>query len=310
MMSEELKTQRYIWLNGDIVALDKATIHILSPTAQYGINVFEGIRCYWNADKNQLFGFRVIDHHKRLLESARILRLESKFTLTELGDELIRTIRANDLFVDISVRQTIFLYGDGNWSAQGPTGMFIAPVVKERTNINYIKGINCCVSSWQRISDRDMPPRAKVGANYVNSRLAQVEAKMNNYDSAILLNHKGTVSEGPGSCVFIVKNGLLITPPSTSSTLDSITKDTIIRISKDLLNIRTVERDIERTELYTADEIFLCGSAVEILPVTMVDGMGVGYGNVGVVTIKVLAAYLKVVSGEISEYNSWLTSIY
>lgn len=301
---------RFIWLNGKIVRLKDATINVLSPTSQFGANVFEGIRCYWNEEKQQLYAFRLPEHYKRLKNSMKMFRMEDKYSVDELTQGLIDVIKANEYKEDIAVRQTVFIDGFGSWSSTGPINMFIAPIPKGRT-INPPKlGMKCCVSSWERISDRNISPRVKVGANYINSRMAQIEAIENGYDSAIFMNAQGKIAEGPGSCLFIVRDGVLLTPPITASVLESITRSTIIDVAKNVLNIETVVRDIDRTELYIADEIFLCGSAMEIVPVLNVDGIVVDTGNPGKITQSIYGTYLDVVRGKVKDYEKWLTPIY
>ena len=189
--------KRLIWLNDRILPLKEATINVLAPTSQFGLNVFEGIRCYWNSNKNQLFAFRLKDHYKRLLNSMKMFRMEEKYTLEYLQKALIDVVKANGYKEDIAVRQTIFIDGFGNWCSTGPVNMFVSPIPKGRILNQDKKGLNCCVSSWERISDLNMSPRIKVGANYINSRMAQSEAFMNGYYSAILMNYQGKITEGP-----------------------------------------------------------------------------------------------------------------
>jgi len=301
---------RYVWLDGKILHLPDAKINILSPTSQYGANVFEGIRCYWNDENKQLYAFRLDDHYKRLKNSIKMLRMEDRYSVDELKGGLIDVVQANEYKEDIAVRQTVFIDGFGTWSSRGPVSMFIAPVPKGRTLIDDKSGIRCCVSSWERISDRNFSPKIKVGANYINSRMAQMEAQENGYDSAIFMNNQGKIAEGPGSCLFIIRNNVLVTPPCTASVLDSITRATIIELAKNVLHVETVERDIDRTELYICDEAFLCGSAVEIVPIINIDGYKVGVGEVGVITKEIHTTYLSAVTGHLNEYENWLTSIY
>ena len=301
---------RYVWLNGEILHLPDAKINVLSPTSQYGANVFEGIRCYWNDESKQLYAFRLDDHYKRLKNSIKMFRMEDRYSVDELKCGLIDVVKANEYKEDIAVRQTVFIDGFGTWSSRGPVSMFIAPIPKGRTLINDKSGIRCCVSSWERISDRNFSPKIKVGANYINSRMAQMEAQENGYDSAIFMNNQGKIAEGPGSCLLIVLDNVLVTPPCTASVLDSITRATIIEIAKNVLHVETVERDIDRTELYICDEAFLCGSAVEIVPIINIDGYKVGVGEVGVITKKIHNIYIAAVSDQLREYAHWLTAIY
>lgn len=300
---------RLIWLKGKIVPLNEATINVLSPTSQYGTNVFEGIRCYWNKKINQLYGFKLNDHYKRLKNSVKMMRLDDKYSISEMEKGLIDIVKANKYMEDIAIRQTIFLDGFGSWSSTGPVNMFISPIKKGKT-YDSKQGIKCCVSSWERISDKNISPRIKVGANYVNSRMAQLEALENGYDSAIFMNNQGKIAEGPGSCIFIVRDNILITPPLTASVLESITRSTIIKIAEKELNIKTIERDIDRTELYISDEIFLCGSAMEVVSVLNVDGIFINKNIPGKITEKIKEMYFKIVRGEMEKYINWLTPIY
>lgn len=302
---------RFIWLGGEIVNVNEARINVLSPTAQFGLNVFEGIRCYWNEEKQQLFAFRLEDHLKRLKRSQRLLQMEDRYSLDELRQAFIAVIKANNYKEDIIVRQTLFVDGFGSWSSTSPVNMFISPIPKKHTSAEYNKkGLNCCISSWQRINDNSLSPKIKCGANYINSRMAQLEALRNGYDTTIILNKEGKVSEGPGSCLFMVKNGELVTPLLTDSVLESITRDTIIQISKNHLQIPILERSIDRTELYTCDEAFLCGTSMEITPILSVDRTIIGNGETGLLTAKIQQTYLAIVTGDLDGYDKWLTSIY
>lgn len=303
--------QRLIWLGGKTVPVTEASINVLSPTSQFGLNVFEGIRCYWSDKDNQLYAFRLAEHHKRLQQSVKLLRLNSPYSTEDLKQGLIDVVKANNYQEDIAVRQTIFVDGlGGTWNSCEPVNMFIAPIAKHFTPIEEKKGQRCQVSSWERISDRNLSPRAKVGANYINSRMAYLEAKQNGYDTALIMNSQGKVAEGPGSCFFMVRDNVLYTPPVTASILESITRDTIIRLAKDVLGIETVERDIDRTELYICDEAFLCGSAMEITHVTDIDGYIVGNGDCGPLTKQLSDAYYQVITGQMKQYKDWLTPIY
>ena len=307
MANEE---ERYIWLNGDIVKVGDAKINVLAPTAQFGANVFEGIRCYFSEAGNQLYAFRLEEHYKRLQNSAKLFRMKCPYSTEELKHFMIDVVKANGYREDIAVRQTLFVDGYGSWFSREPVGMFIAPIAKKRIANPIVKGEKTCVSSWERISDRDMSPRIKVGANYINSRMAKLEAMDNGYDSALFLNRQGFVAEGTGSCFFIVKGGSLITPMLTYSILESITRDTIMKLAQNELHMPVVERHMDRTELYTCDEAFFCGSAVEVTPVVQIDSHVVGTGKPGEWTQRIHKLYLDVATGEYEKYTNWLTPIY
>lgn len=303
--------ERLIWLGGKLLPVNDAKINVLSPTSQFGLNVFEGIRCYWSDNDKQLYAFRLDDHIKRLQQSIKLMRINSPYSTEDFRNAVFDVIKANNYKEDMAVRQTVFVDGvGGTWNSTEPVNMFIAPITKHFTPIEQKKGLRCQISSWERISDRNMSPRAKVGANYINSRMAYLEATQNGYDTALFLNNQGKVSEGPGSCFFMIRDNKLITPPVTASILESITRDTIIKSAKDTLGMEVVERDIDRTELYICDEAFLCGSAMEITHITNVDGYMVGDGRLGEITHKLSDIYYQIITGKISQYRNWLTPIY
>ena len=302
---------RLIWIGGRIVPVAEATVNVLSPTSQFGANVFEGIRCYWSEQDQQLYAFRLADHYKRLQNSIKILRFNSPYSTSDFQQGLVDVVKANGYREDIAVRQTVFVDGiGGTWNSCEPINMFIAPIAKPFQKIEDKAGLRCQVSSWERISDRNLSPRAKVGANYINSRMAYLEARENGYDTALILNNQGRISEGPGACFFMVRDNKLITPPPTASVLESITRDTIIRVAAEQLGIETQERDIDRTELYICDEAFLCGSAMEITHITNIDGLAVGDGKLGKITQDLSNIYHQIITGQLSQYKDWLTPIY
>lgn len=301
---------RRIWLKGEILNVNDAKINVLSPTSQFGLNVFEGIPCYWNVDENQLYAFRLDDHYNRLLRSAKLLQLDCKYTKEDFTKALKDVIKANEYDENLSVRQTLFVDGFGSWGSEGPVEMFVAPIPRGRTSAEYNKkGLNCCITSWRRISDETLSPRIKCGANYINSRVGQREALRNGYDTCLFLNEVGKVAEGPGSCFFMIKDNTVITPQLTDSVLESITRDTVIQLAKHM-GYKVIERSIDRTELYTCDEAFLCGSAMEITPVLSIDRYTIGNGDTGNITKNIHLKYLDAVQGKDKEFKQWVTPIY
>lgn len=301
---------RLIWYKGKIVNVNDAMINVLAPTSQFGLNVFEGIPCYWNDDEKQLYAFRLEAHYDRLLRSAMLIQINCPYTKSDMKNALVEVVKANEYDENLSVRQTLFVDGFGSWGSAEPVDMFVAPIPKGRTSAEYNKkGLNCCITSWRRISDTTLSPRIKCGANYINSRMGQREALRNGYDTCIFLNDAGKVAEGPGSCFFMVKNGTVITPKLTDSVLESITRDTIIQLAK-MKGYPFVERSIDRTELYTCDEAFLCGSAMEVTPVLSVDRYEINNGEAGKITTDLHKAYLDAARGLIPELKQWVTPIY
>lgn len=300
---------RLIWFKGEILNVNDAKINILAPTSQFGLNVFEGIPCYWNEDEKQLYAFRLNDHYDRLIRSAKLLEIDCPYTKEQMKQALIDVIRANEYDENLSVRQTLFVDGLGSWGSSTPVGMFIAPIPKGRISKEYNKtGLNVCVTSWRRITDNTISPRVKCGANYINSRVGQREALRNGYDTCIFLNEFGKVAEGPGSCFFMVKNGALITPKITDSVLESITRDTVIKIAEHL-GIKVFERVIDRTELYICDEAFLCGSAMEVTPLLSIDRYEIS-NKIGKITQEIHQLYLNIARGCLKKYSFWVSPIY
>lgn len=300
-------SERLIWYKGKIVHVNDAKINVLAPTSQFGLNVFEGIPCYWNDEEKQLYAFRLDDHYDRLLRSARLIQIDCPFTKDEMKKALIDVVKENEYDENLSVRQTLFVDGFGSWGSDGPTDMFVAPIPRGRTSAEYNKkGLNVCVTSWKRISENALSPRIKCGANYINSRCGQREALRNGYDTCLFLNEFGKVSEGPGSCFFMIRNEVIITPTHTDAVLESITRDTVIQLARSM-GYEVVERTIDRTELYTADEAFLCGSAMELTPVLSIDRYELGEGEI---TKELHRVYVDTASGKNKHFKNWVTAIY
>jgi branched-chain amino acid aminotransferase len=300
---------RMIWFRDKLVSASEALVPVLSPTAQFGLNVFEGLRGYWNERRQEIFIFRLDEHLDRLMQSCRLIGFDSPHTKSEIAEIVRETVRANAYREDIAVRVTLFVDEEGTWSTSEPVRMFVAPVAKRRRDVKQRTGGKACVSTWERINDRAMPPRAKVGANYVNGRYAHLEAVRNGYDYPILLDREGKVTEGAGSCVCMVRNGTLVTPAITASVLESITRDALLTLAAED-GISVIERQIDRTELLVADELFLCGSAAEVAPLTSIDRLLIGNGQAGAITSHLLARFLAAASGELPAHEQWIAPVY
>lgn len=300
--------ERLIWFKGEMVPIKEAKVMVFSPTSQFGLNVFEGIPCYWNDDKNSLFGFRLIDHFERLKKSAYLLQIECPFTTEDMLNALKETINTNEIRESISVRQTLFVDDFGSWGSEGPTNMFVVPTPKKMTSAEYNQeGLDVCFTSWRRISDNTLSPRIKCGANYINSRMGQREALRNGYNTCLFLNEFGKIAEGPGSCFMMVKNNTLVTPAFTDSVLESITRDSVIKIAR-MLGYKVEERTIDRTETYTADEAFLCGSAMGITPIFSIDRYQIG-DDIGKITKEIKTKYFDIAFGRDTDYSEWVTEL-
>lgn len=304
----EKQHPKYLLMNGELVAYDDARVHVLSTAFKYGATVFEGLRAYWNEEQGELYGFRLGEHFQRLVESLRICRMASPLDVDGYLADLVRLMRANDLREDLHMRVSAYVDADdGGLASFEPISISMAALPMRRYFSK--EGLDVQVSSWTRISDATMPPRVKAVANYQNSRLALLQARADGYDDAILLSSQGKVTEGPGYAVFMLRGGRLITPPVTAGILESITRDSIMALAPGL-GLEVQEREIDRTELYVADELFFCGSAAEVTPILSVDRIPVGSGTVGPRTRGLLTAFLATVRGETADTRGWLTPVF
>jgi branched-chain amino acid aminotransferase len=304
----EKRHPKYLLMNGELVAYDDARVHVLSTAFKYVASVFEGLRAYWNEAEGELYGFRLLDHFQRLVESLRICRMASPVDVDGYLADLVRLMRANDLREDLHMRVSAYVDADdGGLASFEPISISMAALPMRRYFSK--EGLDVQVSSWTRISDATMPPRVKAVANYQNSRLALLQARADGYDDAILRSSQGKVTEGPGYAVFMLRGGRLITPPVTAGILESITRDSIMALAPGL-GLDVQEREIDRTELYVADELFFCGSAAEVTPILSVDRIPVGSGTVGQRTRGLLTAFLATVRGETADTRGWLTPVF
>ncbi len=271
--------------------------------------VFEGIRGYWNEEIKDMYLFRVAEHCLRLNQSVKMTRMDIEINEEEMVNNLVDLVKKNDIHQTVHFIYSAYVDGDGPMFSRGPIGTAIT-VRKTGRTYDIENGIKCSVSNWRRNADDASPMRIKAAANYQNSRLALLQAKQDGYDSTILLNHHGKVSEGPGACLFIVKGGRLLTPPVYSDILESITRDTVIKLSKDQFHNDVLERPIDRSELYIAEEIFFCGSGAEIVPIVNVDGFPIDDGKPGKITQKLIEIYRDITSGKTDEHAEWRTPVY
>ena len=295
-----------IWMNGRLVAQDQAVLPVNSAAVFYGTNVFEGLRAYWNADDGEVYCFRLQEHFVRFRESMKMMRFAVPYSDVDLYEAVREVLKGNEVREDIHMHLVAYVTGAG-MDATAPTGLYINPRRRGRIADG---GLACCVSSWLRTSDNAIPIRLKCGANYQNGRLAVLQAKADGYDAPILLNQQGHVAEGTGATFFMVRKGKLVTPPVSSDILESITRTTLIEEIGPELGLDVVEREIDRTELYVADEAFFCGSGYEITPIVSIDRFPLGDGTVGSTTRRLLTAYMNVVRGVDTRRPEWRTPVY
>jgi len=302
----------FVWLDGKIVPWAEATLHVASEAVVRGESVFEGVRGYGNAEHNELYIFKNQEHLDRLRQSAKLMRMTIPYddaTLTEAFKELIRSNGYRD---NVYFRPTVY-FGEGESNSFDPseilTGMFCI-VYRRPHSKSVLEGVKSCTSTWRRNSDASTPSRIKAAGNYHNSRLAHVEARLNGFSTPLMLNERGKVAEGPASCFMMIRNGTVITPPVTSDILESITRQTIIDLCRDELGLTVVEREIDRTEVYIANEAFFCGSGAEVTPMLSLDHYALGTGKVGPLTKRIQTLYFEVAVGKREKYRHWLTPVY
>lgn len=299
---------KVIMVNGGLMPFADARIHPLSLAVAYATTVFEGLRAYYHPGRKEFAIFRLDDHLKRLAVGMKVMRFERSFEPGYLRDCLGKLIRANEPNDDVYIRLLAYIEGIGLMATTGPVGFTAAAMPREKPKFAET-GMSLGVSSWSRLSDNASPPRIKATANYHNARLTQLQAKADGYDGALMLTPAGKVSEAPIACFFMVRNGRLVTPSVTSNILESITRDTILTLYRELTGGDAEQRDVDRSELYFAEEAFICGTGQEILPVTLIDKLPVGDGKPGALTRQLRQRYFDVVRGNTPDHAGWRTVV-
>jgi branched-chain amino acid aminotransferase len=301
-----LETTKNIWHNGRMIDWEKAQIHVMSHVVHYGSSVFEGLRCY--AQPNGAGIFRLADHMQRLLDSAKIYRMPVGYTLEELCSAAVDVVEANGV-APCYIRPIAFRgYGEiGVNPLRAPVDVYIANFPWGK----YVPGndgADVCISSWNRLAPNTMPSLAKAGANYMNSQLIRMEAEINGYSEGIALDVNGTLSEGSGENLFLVRGGVLYTPPLANSALSGITRSSVLTIAK-ALDIPVVEQALPREMIYIADEAFFTGTAAEVTHLRSVDRILVGDGTIGPITSAIHAEFFAIVNGAKPDRYDWLTPV-
>jgi branched-chain amino acid aminotransferase len=300
-----------IWHNGRLIRWEDATIHVLSHVVSYGSSVFEGIRCY--ATPSGPAVFRLREHIRRMLDSAKIYRMENVgYTAAELADAMLELVRVNKM--ESCYIRPIVLRGYGEMGVnpvKNPIDVYIAcwDWGKYLGEEALAEGVDVCVSSWTRIAPNTLPALAKAGANYMNSQLMKMEALANGYSEGIALDADGYVSEGSGENIFVVRDGKLHTPPLGASVLPGITRDTVLTLAAEL-DLPIVETIIPREMLYIADEVFFSGTAAEITPIRSVDRIPIGKGRRGPITERLQKEFFALVNGRKPDRYGWLTPVH
>lgn len=299
------------FFRGKIVPLSEAKVSVTTHALHYGTAVFEGIRGNWNEEQGKMFVFRMREHYVRLLQGCRIMLMDIPYD----ADDLCRiTI---DLLQSCGYREDLYIRPLAYKSEERVANLKLQELASDFTLIavpfgNYIDSegaIRCCTSSWRRIDDTIIPPRVKISGHYVNSILAKTEATLGGFDEAIMLTQDGNVSEGSGENLFLVQDGTLHTPLVADNNLTGITRDSAMTLAKNELGLEIVERQIRRSELYLADEVFLTGTAAHITPVGELDSRPIGEGGVGPITKSLREYYVEIIRGNNPKYIDWCTEV-
>jgi branched-chain amino acid aminotransferase len=301
----------WVYLDGEMLRYHEAYLPPMTHALHYGTGCFEGIRAYWNPEQKQLYLLQAEAHYARLRRSAAILRLDVPHTNQELVAITLDMLRRNEARTDTYIRPLVFISSEEiGVRLHGLQRSFLIYSAPMGEYIATEGGIRCMTSSWHRISDAAIPARAKITGSYVNSALAKSEALENGFDEAIMLSQTGHVCEGSAENLFMVRDGVFITPGVTEDILEGITRGLLMGLIRDELGLEVLERSIDRTELYTCDELFLCGTGAQVSPVVSVDRRLVGSGAVGPLTRRLQELYFRAVRGDEARYRHWLIPVY
>jgi branched-chain amino acid aminotransferase len=303
-------TEPIVYFNGKFVAESESRVPLLTHCLQYGTGVFEGIRAHFDPVTEDMLLFRALDHFERMAHNVRFLNLALPLPPEELVKVSAELIRLNDFRTDAYVRPVAFKSATRVGVTLPAENAFAMVAVPMGDYLDVTHGLHCGVSSWRRLQDNSIPCRAKICGAYVNSALAAQEARDRGFDEAILLNEAGHVAEGSAMNLFLVRAGRLITPDSSSGILEGVTRDTLMTLARECLEVPTEIRAVERTELYVADEVFLCGTAARVASVTRIDGRSVGDGMPGPLTRELKSRYDSAVRGKLAEFRSWVEPVY
>lgn len=302
---------KYAYFEGKIIPYSQAKVGIMNHTLNYGTGAFGGVRGYWNTEDEQLYIFRSADHFKRLLNSVKLLYTKVEEDLEQLQEVTLELVRTEGLREDSYIRPLVYnadeIIGVRLNDLDTKIAIFTLPFTRyvENDEAAHVK-----VSSWRRIDDNSIPARGKITGAYINSAFIKTDALLSGFDEALVLTNDGHISEGSAENVFMVRDGVLITPPLTENILEGITRRTLIQLAKDDLGLDVVERAIDRTEVYICDEFFLCGTAAAVTAVTYVDYQSIGTGVMGPITSQLKLMYDDVVRGKLEKYKHWNMPVY
>ncbi len=299
------------YFNNSFIPFSRANVSIASSSVLYGLTIYTVFSVNWNNEEQKLYAFRLKDHYKRLINSARIMdfhEFAKNYTYEEFESTMLELLRRNKVQEDVLVRVAVYIdeliAGTKIHGLKNSVSAYIYPM---GTILNP-EGIHCCVSSWVRTQDNAQPSRAKINGSYINASLMKNEALLNGYDEAIALDHNGHVSEGTVANLFIVRDGVLITPDKSTDLLEGITRSSILKMAKDD-DIKTEQRAVDRSELYIADELFMCGSSARIVPILSVDKRPINNGKIGTLTQKLMTKYNDLQHAKLKDQHNWLKGV-
>ncbi len=302
---------RFAFFKGQIVPIEAAKVSVMTHGLNYGTGCFEGIRAYWNESDQELYVFRLQEHYERLLRSCRILRIALPYTAQELGQITLELLRKEGFRQDCYIRPLAYkgdeIIGVRLHDLTDELAIFSVPFGRY---IEKEEGAHVGFSAWRRVDDNAIPARAKITGSYINSALAKTDAILNGYDEALVLTQDGHISEGSAENFFLVRNGQLVTPPITANILEGITRDTIMTLACEELGLETIERSIDRSEVYTCDEAFFCGTGVQVAAITQIEHRPVGTGTIGPVVSQIRDLYFDVVKGKNPKYKHWCAPVF
>ena len=302
---------RFAFFDGQIVPFEQATVSVLTHSFNYGTGVFGGLRGYWNDDEEQLYVFRPLDHFERLIQSASLMRIRIPYTAAELNDILNNLLRTEGFRQNCYVRPLAYksteMIGVRLHDVADALTMFAMPFGSYIANED---GAHVCFSAWRRVDDNAIPARGKIVGAYANSALIKSDAVLAGYDEALVLNQEGHVTEASAANIFVVRRGVVYTPPPQADVLEGIVRRALITLMRDDLGLEVVERDIDRTEVYVADEVFLCGTGVQVAAITRVEHRPIGSGEMGPITESARNLFFRVVQGRVAQYRDWLSPVY
>lgn len=302
---------KFAFFKGQIVPIEEAKVSVMTHAFNYGTGCFEGIRGYWNEEQGQLYVFRMREHYERMHRSMRILHIHLPYSADQMGEFTLDLLRREGYRGDVYIRPLAYkadeVIGVRLHDLTDEFAMFAVPFGRY---IEKEEGAHVCISSWRRVDDNAVPARAKITGAYINSALSKTEAMLSGFDEGLVLTQTGHISEGSAENFFMVRDGCLVTPPVASDILEGITRQTVITLAQDELGICTVERSIDRSEVYVCDEAFLTGTGVQLAAITQVDHRPIGTGTIGPVVSRLRELYFAVVRGQNPKYRHWCKPVY